>query len=502
VKLPDAQMAPPIVHQVLNSPGKPLDAEIRRSMEPRFGHDFGHVRVHTGAQAAASAQAVNARAYATGSNIVFADGQFSPGTKAGQQLLAHELAHTLQQKNTASSASGLPITDPEGRSEREADHAAQAVSTGRQATVTPAAAGVARQPAGAEAKEAPAAPTNLEQLERALTKFFKDVARAFPKDWLPSHQRVITQAVKLAGVSRAPYRGPVKTLDPKEVQARMEEFLRGGSAPNDAEKLAKAVVQLLPGPVPPAAIDEVKAQNVFRPAQPGILDRYGAGAPADLPPGNPQDVLDQQRQSSAESSQKTSPKTSPPLDPYRVGKAIKGGREPLKDEYTNPPVVKPDEPYRPGVVNRDIKIASILPALTADRPIRFQVNLPGAPASDDKALRASLTPGGVTDLQGVVGWLQRGPEFDVQLTGMASIEGPTEHNTKLGENRVRSIANALVRAGIAGDRIADVPGRPEACPRLSFGIYNCGDSQAAKPADANDRRVQARLFVRQKSTKP
>ncbi len=85
---------------------------------------------------------------------------------------------------------------------------------------------------------------------------------------------------------------------------------------------------------------------------------------------------------------------------------------------------------------------------------------------------------------------------------MASIEGPPEHNKELGENRARSVASALLRAGIGAAQIDDVPGKPNACPQLSFGIYNCGDSQAAKPANPNDRRVQARLFVRPKSNKP
>ena len=66
-------------------------------MEPRFGRDFGGVRVHTDARAAASARDVGAFAYTLGNNIVFGAGQFAPGTQEGRQLLAHELAHTVQQ---------------------------------------------------------------------------------------------------------------------------------------------------------------------------------------------------------------------------------------------------------------------------------------------------------------------------------------------------------------------------------------------------------------------
>jgi len=67
--------APPIVHEVLRSPGRPLDAATRAFMEPRFGHDFSKVRVHADAEAAASARAVNALAYTVGNHVVFAAGR-------------------------------------------------------------------------------------------------------------------------------------------------------------------------------------------------------------------------------------------------------------------------------------------------------------------------------------------------------------------------------------------------------------------------------------------
>jgi hypothetical protein len=88
---------PPVVHKVLRSPGRPLDESTRQLMEPRFGHDFGRVRVHTDERAARSARAVHARAYTVGPDVVFGAGQFAPGTAAGRRLLAHELTHTIQQ---------------------------------------------------------------------------------------------------------------------------------------------------------------------------------------------------------------------------------------------------------------------------------------------------------------------------------------------------------------------------------------------------------------------
>ena len=85
---------PPIVHQVLQSPGQPMAGGTKELMESRFGHDFGRVRIHADRRAAESARAVQARAYAAGPDIVFGEGWYSPTAISGQWLLAHELAHT------------------------------------------------------------------------------------------------------------------------------------------------------------------------------------------------------------------------------------------------------------------------------------------------------------------------------------------------------------------------------------------------------------------------
>jgi hypothetical protein len=77
--------------------GQSLPESARAFFEPRFGHDFSQVRVHTSAQAAKTAQAVNARAFTLGHKVVFATGGYAPGTVAGKRLLAHELTHVVQQ---------------------------------------------------------------------------------------------------------------------------------------------------------------------------------------------------------------------------------------------------------------------------------------------------------------------------------------------------------------------------------------------------------------------
>ncbi len=89
--------APPIVHEVLNSPGQPLDASTRAFFEPRFGHDFSQVRVHTDSKAGDSAKDVNATAYTVGEHVVFSSGKHQPFSLMGSRLLAHELTHIVQQ---------------------------------------------------------------------------------------------------------------------------------------------------------------------------------------------------------------------------------------------------------------------------------------------------------------------------------------------------------------------------------------------------------------------
>jgi outer membrane protein OmpA-like peptidoglycan-associated protein len=96
-------------------------------MEPRFGHDFSQVRVHTDARAAESAQAVGALAYTVGRNVVFGAGQYAPGMYSGRQLLAHELTHVLQQPGGSSLQSRLRVDTEKNSYDSEADLIAQRV---------------------------------------------------------------------------------------------------------------------------------------------------------------------------------------------------------------------------------------------------------------------------------------------------------------------------------------------------------------------------------------
>jgi len=115
----EADIAPPIVDEVLNSPGQPLDKTTRDYFESKFGYDFSQVRVHVDAQAAQSANAVNARAYAVGNQMAFATGEYAPSTLQGRRLLAHELTHVLQQRPATPRATAVNELGAETRTHRK-----------------------------------------------------------------------------------------------------------------------------------------------------------------------------------------------------------------------------------------------------------------------------------------------------------------------------------------------------------------------------------------------
>src|SRR5205807_587687 len=120
--------------------GEPLDGGVRSEMESRFGHDFSRVRIHQDSRAAQSARAVDASAYTLGQEIVFNSGQYDPASTEGRRLLAHELAHTVQQRDLSTNAMG--ISQPGEAQEREAHRAGWAAAVGQHPQIASASSGV------------------------------------------------------------------------------------------------------------------------------------------------------------------------------------------------------------------------------------------------------------------------------------------------------------------------------------------------------------------------
>jgi hypothetical protein len=175
---------PPIVHDVLQSPGQPLDQDTRAFMESRFGRDFSHVRVRTDAKAAVSASAVNALAFTVGQNMVFGAGQYQPETTSGKRLLAHELTHTIQQSSgSGQTLSRLSVSPASDATEREADTAARLImDESVYQPQTRVAARVARQEK--KAAEPQAAAPAVEECPKTITipdNVYTAIAEAWKK---------------------------------------------------------------------------------------------------------------------------------------------------------------------------------------------------------------------------------------------------------------------------------------------------------------------------------
>lgn len=124
---------PPIVYDELRAPGQPLDLATRIFMEQRFGHDFSQVHIHTDARAAESAEAVHARAYTVGRDVVFGAGQYAPSSADGRRLLAHELTHVVQQASSQPvmgmiGGTGVAASPAGGDAEAAAQRTAEAIS--------------------------------------------------------------------------------------------------------------------------------------------------------------------------------------------------------------------------------------------------------------------------------------------------------------------------------------------------------------------------------------
>lgn len=192
------------VRQTVSAPGQPLPLQVRRQLEPRFGHDFSRVRIHTDAQAAASARAVNAAAYTVGQHVTFGEGRYAPRSEAGRRLLAHELAHTIQQ-HSVPGLDRVPfrIDPPRSRREREADDAASRVLAGEAVSVRPA-----PEPAGVALLQRAEHGTYISTLGDAQ---YLDAAERFYRSW--GHPNVRRVATVQQAVTDLNARVPTGTLD-------------------------------------------------------------------------------------------------------------------------------------------------------------------------------------------------------------------------------------------------------------------------------------------------
>jgi hypothetical protein len=150
--------APDLVKDVLRAAGRPLDGALRADAASRLGHDFRDVRIHADGDAAASAEAIGAAAYAYGRHVVFGESRFAPGTIDGRRLLLHELTHVVQQRGGPAPIDGpIPLGARDAPHEREADAATPRLSAPPRLQLQPAPIDIRAAIPGLRAAATPAA---------------------------------------------------------------------------------------------------------------------------------------------------------------------------------------------------------------------------------------------------------------------------------------------------------------------------------------------------------
>jgi hypothetical protein len=127
--LPGGSVHPDVEQAITRSrgAGRPLEAAVRDSVGEALGDSLGDVRIHDDRAAGELARSVSARAFTTGSDVFFGDGEYRPGTSAGDELLAHELTHVVQQRGAPTSGP-LEVTDPGDSLELEAEASARDIT--------------------------------------------------------------------------------------------------------------------------------------------------------------------------------------------------------------------------------------------------------------------------------------------------------------------------------------------------------------------------------------
>lgn len=167
----------------LRGSGQPLDVGIQQRMQDAMGYDFSGVNVHTSAEASSLSQALQAKAFTTGSDIFFNESAYQPHTADGQELLAHELTHVVQQGSGQVTGGGgaMTVNAPGDSFEQQADAAAREVMS------SPAGGGAE----GVQRQEMP------EEEEPVQTKALQSTAQ---REGLPEEE--VLQGKRLDAVQR------------------------------------------------------------------------------------------------------------------------------------------------------------------------------------------------------------------------------------------------------------------------------------------------------------
>lgn len=459
---------PPLVYEVLRSPGRPLDEETRVVMEAHLGHEFSHVRVHADGKAAESARSVGARAYAVGHQVVFGSGQYVPGSVAGRRLLAHELTHVEQQSAGGfrewNPAAQLEIAPADGMGEREAEACSRSLE---------------QSPSEARVEGARlAAPPMLQ----------RQGLPSDPPTKLPDPVQVLIDLFDEDTMKKVTACMPGKEPFPAfctgtliEAARKIHELISGGgSFKPDCPEENFELVELGPGIF---VCCEKRQRNLKHCCHLRQVNRtLGKCCPPDT-------VL---------KHDKCEPKNKP-MPVEIICPAGSQATTPNCCIVVNglclPTTIIPQTPSTPQTPPTDPVPQPILRTFY----IGFEKDRPQPSFVPTSSFAVSVTAQGKKAFQELALTLKKSPELRVRLLGRASSEKPQgdkKYNFRLTERRVQLIENQLGRE-VGPDRLGDPPqsAAPSGCEALGKGLFSCGDAEASAAPSSGDRQVTAEIFT-------
>lgn len=452
---------PPIVYDVLRSPGQPLDGAARAFFEPRFSYDFSGVRVHTNNQAAASARSVSAAAYTVGNQIVFDDGKYSSTDSKGQGLLAHELTHVIQQGGTRWQPGGqLSLNASERSLEASAERNADGVSAGQSLkSLNTAQQGTVQRDEAEVDKQKGVTPRF--QFDPSIIDLGLDITKGRHKFSISGS---LSEPINLFGVN-------LPGLDPSQ-------FLASLGYNNECNQAVQSVLLQF-------GQDQKQGGHVFdfnrNELRIGAKLKFRLGNFAVEPGG---DVAFHGNQVDSVFAMLT---LTAGVDPTIPTKCIPKPEPPKR----TPDKPKEDQPDKPKDFDKKVPDKPGGPPRGGGDIVK--------PPSDPVILyffydTSVIKPESNHSFDYLLASLQAFPSLNVVLLGHTSLEGSDAYNMKLSQSRAEAVRSSLTMSGIDASRIRTIPMGESAPavieppePKHTFG------DKLEKLRDMN-RRVQVVFF--------
>ena len=475
-----------VASDIERSRGVTMNAELRSSLEPAFGHDFARIRIHSDDGAGRAAARLGARAFATGSHLFFAPGALQPDTSSGRRLLLHELAHSVQQGEGPAFAGEAPmaLTTPGDSLEREAEAAAGRVAAGRSLAVgglTPDQP-KARGTVGRFAIFALAFEHLLEAVDPALTveRIATETLQIYQSDPSDRSGRMRNQLARIDesarrrvmervqarataeqwhGLSRLLEEKPAPGSQAADTRAdNIIPFLAGPAAA--AEQPATVTAEPAPEPAAPTTVGKPRAPEEAKPAAEGAVPTAEEGEPAPRVPkaeGVPEPEAPGAAAGPARGAADAAAKgaAGPPGGPAPAGAG--GAEQPdmsAAERAGLPNAADAEREPPPGAVTG--------PAEEAARPAPTPVAPPSAPAppADAGPALPSSDSAAAAELESAAGSEEASGEGPEPAVPARAVAIPEQSSRQVGE-LAAGAAPAVESAGEPAAALAPIPEAPK-----------------------------------------